>query len=934
MGRSLPTLEKLEKKYGTIIELTDASELLGMHENALRYQVSRGYYQDACLVKNKDFEATSRSKYYFIKNRLDTIELPSAEEYEERNNVRLISLEEASEILAISPNTMRSHISQGLKKSLYITDGVDVKNTKYPGTKYLFFQDKVLEKAPVENREKLPSIEQLEEQLGTKLVPKHVASTYKSRFIYFDENSDEFKGTFVKNGVDFFDHNKRFKRKKPPYLFLLNKIHDASLPSVDEVKQKFGPLLHFHEAIKHFGCKVYTLNEILNRGYYRELYLKAGEDYRDTGRMKYLFFEKKIKNGINIRENFCGLEDLSKILNVNVTMMKRWSSNNLLDEARINGTLYEIRWVKENFLEIAQKNKDAIAVNNNFSPLALLEKAQATHLLSVMEEAVESFLKGGRFGKTKRKKRVKQGATKERYMRKLAVCMYRIICGRCGIDNYWEIKGPGKYRRLTDEEQKKFNPSVFEITDFNPEDIDFLAVGYEETTFFELMNHYFKPFIEYVLESQRKELRSFKKKMLGDRENLEENRKEYERLSDLLDLWEEDIEDAFDKTPQFKPIPKNERPDIHLNREQLLLVSKKIMNNLQFHDPLKRNTIFLLAGFTGIRNDEMCNLMIKDFALDEEGFLQRFECVPDKIHTTSNGISGPSIPTDNKYGYGLLFIRKEISKGEYGPSPEWGTYIAPGVVTVINNYLKMLYKKHPETRTEGYLFRSRDYLPFENYSSTNIGAWIREYREYLVDFLPKFEQKYFRYYDLRHSVAEIIVHQTHLKDPELEKRIERSAEFHIRHDMKNSSMKKSLLKKQYAKDATAIHYFAIMDEALNFPFNFEPSDEGIAYKTFYEWEITKGYRKPDIQVIEIEKTEETENQYSKEEIETIEEIMKEKNKKEAYLAEISKGYKRSFKKKFNLEENEWLFELPKTKKEIEALEKQIRELKSAGLALV
>ncbi|WP_043929816.1 hypothetical protein [Bacillus sp. EB01] len=938
MGTVLPTLDKLKKKLkDDILDTNQASKLLGITNQGLRERVRRGYYKDAVLINHVDFQLESKYKYFFIKSRLVDKELPTPEEYEELNGVTLISFKEACKILYITPNTMRTYISKGMVKSLYVTNEVDIRNTR-DSYKYLFLKDKVDEISPYKNTDQLPSVEELEQRLGSRLIMKFDAVARNSRMKEFDETLEEFKGIFVKYGVDFFDHSGRYKKQKPTYLFIEDKVYDPSLPSVDEIKSKHPDLIHYHEALPFFNCKPFTLNEILKRGYYSDLYLKAGRDFRPSRRVKYLFNKDKIQGGIDIREHFTGLEGLSKLLAVNIVLLKRYSVKGFLEPARVNGTLYEIQWVKDNFYKIAKENKRALTKNRqNFSPLDFLKEVGATHLLKLMEEAVTAFLKGGRIGNTKRKKRVKQEETRERIMRKLGICMYKIICGRSGIDKFWEMNTIGKYRPLNEEELEKFDPSLFEVTDFNPEDIDYIAAGYEESTYFELITHYFKPFIDYVLASKKQELRKFKKKFLTEKENIAENRQEYERLSDLLDLWEEDILDAFDKTPQFKPVPKNERIDVHLTREQLLLASKRITEHPSFQFPIKRKAIFLMGGLIGIRNDELCHLKISDFALNEDGYLQRFELNPDKVYTTSNGITGPSVPTNNENGYGLVYIRKEISKGEYGASPMWGTYIPPGLVTTLDSYFKILNKKHPNTKGEGYLFRSRDFLPDEKYSSSNIGAWIREYRDELFNFLPENERKSFRYYDLRHTVAEILVHNTHLSDKELEKRLKRVAELHIRHDMNNLSMKKPLVEKTYAKDANAVHYFKIMDEALNFPFNLKPLEKAAPLKSFYDWEINKGYRKPQIVDRDTDQNTKEETQskmelLSHEETTTLAQLNKDKEEKEQYLADISKGYKRAFKKKYNLEEKDWLYELPRVKKEIEALDQQIKDIKNAATA--
>lgn len=150
--------------------------------------------------------------------------------------------------------------------------------------------------------------------------------------------------------------------------------------------------------------------------------------------------------------------------------------------------------------------------------------------------------------------------------------------------------------------------------------------------------------------------------------------------------------------------------------------------------------------------------------------------------------------------------------------------------------------------------------------------------------------------------------------------------------MKNNSATKSLAKRKYAKDANAEHYFKILDEALNFPFNLESENVEAEYKNFYDWEIKKGYRKPIIEVetiVEESMSIPNQDSLSDKVSETIKDLMSSLKEKEEYLSEFSKGYKPSFKKKYNLYEDDWLNELPKIKREIDALRHTIRDIKAS-----
>jgi hypothetical protein len=796
----------------------------------------------------------------------------------------------------------------------------------------------------LETTKKVKDFQEVEQELG-EIITLTEANKRYDFLTSVRKKSDVLKNPIIKEIALFPDVD--LTRKKAPRhhnvsVYLPVRKLEAirrNILTFDEAEKKYGKLLLIQEATSYFktakndGISWRVLKKIFLKGYFKDCFLRPFEDvmpHRSTVDA-YVIYER-VKDGILIDEHFTSLTNISKMIGVTRNTLTNWKTSGYIDleEAQISAKYWDIKWFQENAERLLLKHKKNITASNSSIPiLEILHHHGANEIVNYIKEYTNFLLGGGSFSLNDGgKKGGKKPSNPELFVKTthtlLGWLWYKIICGRSGIENYWEMDRLGQYRALSKEEWELFDPSLFDFHDFNAADVQNAIRGYKGTNAYDRINKYFKPFMWYVFKRKKQELRDIRRTVFLSQQATPEIKEEFDVKKELLEILEEDIEMAFKTVSSIRPEvdEKDERPAIHLEREQILLAGSNIMK-ARFVDSLKRKTIFYTGCFTGIRNFELANLKIQDFVLDENGLLQRFELSPETEYVTeTNMIIGPSVPTDKNTGYGLLKIK--ISKGDYSPSPKFGTYIAPSLVTQINSYLQYIYRKHPHTVGLGYLFRFKDSVPNIRYTSNGLVSWISANRDLIVDFLPFQKRKFFSYYDVRHTAANLIINQTHL-DKKLEKHQVRAAELHVRHDMKNRSSRKPLILRRYASSANAEQYFKIMQEAFDFPINLKGKRDDIPYENLYDWEIKKGYRQRPISVSENQEEEQSDKnkKLSPEEQKKLDQLQKVLLNKKAFFDEIKDGYKRSFQKKYQLDESQWVYKVSEVEAEINNLEKEI-----------
>ncbi|USK30838.1 hypothetical protein LIT32_12370 [Bacillus sp. CMF21] len=331
-----------------------------------------------------------------------------------------------------------------------------------------------------------------------------------------------------------------------------------------------------------------------------------------------------------------------------------------------------------------------------------------------------------------------------------------------------------------------------ELYDISKEDIRHFEKGYQPTTLFK-KKQVIIPFLYWLLMQVEEQYPLH-------RINQNQSEKYLLSRSKLLS--------AINQFSSVEPIVES-RGKVYLTRKEILMIYRAILTEFPkfgTKEHLKYATMWMCGAFAGIRPEEISELRIKHFILDDNGLLKAV----------------------NGKGYGILKLPASASKGMYSPShPKLGTLIVPTLRIQINCYLKELYKI--QVPGEGYLFR-----PFhlKKHVETKQGAaptfkWVRVYK-HLFDFLTSNQINDFQFKNSRHSMNNLF-DKTGLHS-DLETVKDRAAQVHMRHNIKMKSG--SVRETSYTDEISPIHYFKVIDEVLNFPWDIGALEE---------WENQKGY---------------------------------------------------------------------------------------------
>jgi len=691
----------------------------------------------------------------------------------------------------------------------------------------------------------LPTWEEMENSLGP-LLDMTDASKFlgvQKNVLYTDIRKGLWKGDYLLVGKDLapkpgfgegrsrakkfvFVHNK-IKSLKGKYRLTRQKIDETkemlkkklkkkygNLPSWEETESEHGKLIYSKEAAKLLGIKQESLLKGIREGKWGGMYLKVGKDLlpntNTSGHyQKYAFIIGKV---LEHQDNFKTLKVIADEEGLNYHRLLDWSEHGWLNEAKLqNHVKWDKSWIVKNYEEMSlrryfsnQKKK-----TEYFGMLGETLQEEIEQYLQYRIEKNTIYYANQNYGPFKNRDvamKVKDD---------LSRCIYKIICARSGIQNYWQLEfttsGLGTYRELTPAELGKFDPLLFSLPDTEEDDIKSIMTGLEQTTRAGLRTM-LKPFFFYGLMKEKEELRKEKRLIsrileLDEREmKMNAWRVKSERHNDTYEA----IEAGFRQyTPASIPEPNNQRPKIWLSRRQIVEVIQMIVNNktsspIGFQNPLKYATMLLLAFMTGIRPAEMRRVRLEyDIALNTDGFLKTDE-----------------------FGFGKLTLRPEICKAG-GSHKEHGTLIVPVLVEYMNAYLTWLYEKNPKDRGTGYLFRSKDEYPSTCYKTPKaMFAWLwgRYDGQYRVQdafkrILGDNVDKNFSTYDPRHSVNQLIVNGTRYSSDYLQQNALKAAKLHLRH-----KGKADVNEDAYQQGLSYDVYRKIIQESLCFPLALQGED--------------------------------------------------------------------------------------------------------------
>ncbi|MEK3977887.1 hypothetical protein MKY37_02215 [Psychrobacillus sp. FSL K6-2836] len=364
-----------------------------------------------------------------------------------------------------------------------------------------------------------------------------------------------------------------------------------------------------------------------------------------------------------------------------------------------------------------------------------------------------------------------------------------IIAGRCNITEDIFVR-----RKLNSNIIDLFNPDVFNILNISNSDYFYLYNKRKEST----LSSFFKqlrPFYYYHLQKLEIESTVSQQKFL-----------EFQGLKIR-------IEQFLDQFP-YRNSNWYETQNAKINKSFLTPIQMIEIKNFILSDPISVNpikyaTMWQLGCTTGVRPEEMQNVRIEHFLLDNNGFLKL-----------------------NSRGWGLLRLPASASKHESSPSNIYGTLIPIETVNQLNNYLKLLYKKQgPLNKTGfGYLFRPHDPSPNREYDVI-VKDFIVRIRT-LLTFLSKEQQERFVLKSSRHSMNNLISN-SFLSVPYLNGRIQKtSAQYQMRHKPFESTGDK-----YYSALISEDDFYKVLDLTINFPWDKDK---------LQLWEIKQGYIKANI----------------------------------------------------------------------------------------
>ncbi|MBB3868683.1 hypothetical protein DER53_03525 [Parageobacillus toebii NBRC 107807] len=695
---------------------------------------------------------------------------------------------------------------------------------------------------------------------------------------------------------------------------------DNNIPTFEEFEKKHGKLINVEDFRKHLNMSRELVMDLIEKGVFGPNVVKVGTDVqpkKGAPTAKYYFLEEWAKQ-LKREEIGYTLKEIAKKLHVPYAWLRNLSTKGYLNEGRISRYFWNMEWFEENLTRLHETSYRKKGKHRQSMYYDLLNDEQ--------QKWIEDYLNRRKSGQGIRIGHKLQWAyvpakverTIKSWRKTLSIVFYKIICGRCGIKNYYVLERSGKYRDLNEEEMERFNPDVFKVVDFSPSDIDWIRMGYKDTTFTKLFEKHLKPFLYFVLNKLKEEWIEKKQRSLGKKLSKEE-KEELERAKEFYETFEMGIELAISKVPiRTSSYSEEQLPPIFLTHEQVLMAKDVIRNDPSLNDPLKKTVLFMIGCLIGIRPDELAHLRIDNFVLDPETkLLKRFK-FDDQI-----GDLVEIKKSDPHYekGWGRLFIT--YNKGGYSPShPKFGTLVVPRLVTLINLYLKtVLYVENPNAKGEGYLLRPKAELPFEPYTSRGMVQWLSPYAEQKFLFLPEEERKHFKYYDVRHTVYNLLI-KANIEGIDFVTK-ERAAQIHARHDIKKKAGNTG--RRSYTKDISMLEYYTVIDSVLNFPWDLGDHQDG----AFYTWAEEKGFikrsRKRDMKE-EVTKTEEDISASLPKDIQQeLEHLEKELAEKERLADQLAKGPRGEYK-----DIDKWTEKTVQLDKEIKQIKQQIQSLKRKG----
>lgn len=592
----------------------------------------------------------------------------------------------------------------------------------------------------------------------------------------------------TKRILTFNDINYSFKKGKAQYY---------DIRQVKHLLQAYQRSKTLHDLVNIYNLKVESLKKLIAKFNIRPIYTSENGyiSYYDFSQIQPLF-DKYFNELSEAKEKYKNLSQISKDHNISYNTLVRIINRSNIEPKFISHS--NIRFFdEEEVIHAFQRSTiEKVYVNAN-RQISSYDKLHVD-----LQQKIDEYLQFRESGMTirsriyKTKKRNIAHANKnlKSIKSRISSVLFKIGAARNNV------------------QQDSTEPIYFDIYSLNQQDILILRQLFSNST---LVSTYtiILPFLSYLLEIERK------KALLTN---------EITKYS-LIEMNFEDFLNQFPLNLEDGDKPPVEKIKAFLTREQCIDVYNLLLSNPRSSFPLKNATMWLICTTMGIRPEEILLLRIEDFLLDENGFL-----------------------TTNDFNWGVLNVRKEASKGEKSPSShrECKTPIPFTVVNLINNYLTWLYQKQGRhvARGRGYLFRTH-IQNVESRLKASSNQAINQITPFL-NFLTPDQKKDFEFKAGRRSLNTFFVKAIDVV-PEIlgNWKLEKARQHQMRHS--GDGYTHSLTKVQQAKtgsrhyteDISAEDYYAVLEYIITFPWN---------KKELILWEIEKGYRNLDNEVLNID----------------------------------------------------------------------------------
>lgn len=718
------------------------------------------------------------------------------------------------------------------------------------------------------------------------------------------------------------------------------KMEEFFLPTKSDLEKKQGyKLLSQQEVSLMTGIPFKDIEGSIQSGLIpKSAYIVAGKDFEPSKiSVKYLFIESEIEN--LLRKYDSTLPEVKDALNIEgltVNTLHKQLTNKLTEEEWLEVKLTRYRWNKkwvlDNYYELLERKKVQKEIKADY--VEYLDNEIVISLDAYIQHRLNyDFISfdGVDYVKTKF---TKDNSAKEQ-KKIIQRALYRVKCHRAGIVGFDEYdKSTLMLRQLNPEEREKVLKLKFDVRSFTKEDMKAVISGMGNGSF--NYRRALLPFLYFILMKEEEKYNELLERSLSDPSITFNAQDEWTKLKLMKVRFESALKELPKKPPKVKK--ENKKLKVFARRDQVVKMFQGVITNRPgtLQDQTKYAAQLLIGFMAGIRPVEMWQMKInehldieKEPTHPEFGLMKKY-----KIKLNKDGEAYFERTSVNDLeGWGRIFISEEISKGNYSPSPHYGTLAVPILVEVINNYLRMLYKKTASDRIgTGYLFRGSSYNPDVPYASPKgLFRWIFRIRD-TFDFLTEEQMKNFTFYETRHTVNNLIVNRTWIDNPKMNEWKLRVAETHSRHSIQETDdsfiQARGKVNEEHYQDVVPLWmYYNVIDAALNFPFEknalkeYEKQYNPVASDLDAFEDDSNGYVLAEKTNIQKEKT--VDKELSAEEREILLEIEKNLTELESYLSMLRIPSKA---KKQGISGSQRREQIEETNRKITDLERRKREI--------